>query len=329
MAAGRPERRSGAQRGGGEFGPPCRLEHRFGQVGPVHPPGRQPGRVAGQRRLLAIRVGEPAGMHARGAEVIRLLVAVQREQDLRRLALQLRGIGGRQAARARDQPGGGTPCAAARRRFHRAVQLAVARQRPPGRFGLLRHRDRRPFVAARRGQGHGGWGRRRRFAARQADQQQRVDGPRVRQVRPLREPVLQFRGAGAGEAAQVAVGQQFAQHGAAERGHAVHLAGFAHRLGDVAARLEGEDAADARRLAGRQRLRQGDAGRAAGRDARDRQRRFIGACLGMPRLCFGVRLRGRGTGQQRNPGEKRPGGGKTGERRTDPSHGRNAYTPPP
>ena len=89
-------------------------------------------------------------MHASGGDVERLVVAIEREQDLPRLAAQLRGIGRRQPLGAREQPA--TPAAprarADPRRHGRARDCDAVRSRrarsprAPGRDGRRRRRSR-------------------------------------------------------------------------------------------------------------------------------------------------------------------------------------------
>ena len=310
LGARRPEGGGTSQGGGGEIGVPGGLEHRPRQIGPAHAPGRQPGHVPGQRRGGA--GGADAVAHTGMAEIISLLVAVQGEQDLRRLAAQLRAVEGGEAGGVGEQSldAGGT--AAAGDLVHRAIERGVSGQVERRRLAFLGHRHHagggfRQMQPVRR--------RRRRGVLRQAHHQQSVHGPRIWQSRPLPQPILQIGGAGMGGGAEIAIGQNVAEHVPAGLGADIH----GHRQqgggGDIATSLQGEDTLDLGGFAGWQRLRQSHAREPARIHTRNREGRVVRG-----RLCLRIRLRDRSSGQNRCPGEECPGCGKAVERIADRSH---------
>ncbi len=295
----------------------ARLEHGPGGVEAVEPPCRQSGHVARQRRARAgVAAAGAAAMHAGRGQILGLPIAVQREQDLRRLATQLGGVGRGQSAagqQAFHRAGAVQP----RRRPDFLVQRRVALQRGGFGLGFLGHRRVGVVVDDADGAGRQG---RHGLAARHAHHQQIVDRPRVRQVRPAVQPVAQLVGAGPEIGAEVPLGQDVAEHRRAQGATGVEPRGLPQGLRNVAARLQREDAPDAYRLAGRQRSWQPHR-RAVGRcDAGNGQRHVVarGEQTRTPRLRR--RPLGPCPGEKGGPGDQCRGGWKAGECSSDRSH---------
>ena len=281
-----------------------RGEHRPRQVRPVHPPCGQAGDVGGQPDVAA---GLAVGCLG---QVVGFGVASLGEQDLRDLRPQHCAVQPVQARGVSDQADGTVCPAGAGRLHHAAVQHGVAEQHRAVQVAVLRRRQH--------GGRRQGWHRHRRSwrgaALRQLRHQQAVQGWCVRQVWIVHQPSAKLvrwrRGASPGQP----VGEQVAkQQGVRQPG------GFTCRS-RVGPALHPENRADAGGLAGRQRLRQGDAGRPQRRHPGHRHRHVLDGIARMDDRC-------RSAGEDRGPGNEGPGGGKTGKYAASPLHGRAATLP--